>query len=102
MSFGTVSPPRPKLFLLILGYCDSCLNSPKNPSPGEGGSDGGQEKRKAGDTDELAETVGGAEPWREKDLGLHFISKSSITKIFTFPSNCRGAPLNPYYNIFGW
>lgn len=66
MRFGTKSMGRKqnricvttqaKLVLLTLGYCDTCLNSPKNPRPGEGGNDGGQEKRRQGDTDKLAET----------------------------------------------
>lgn len=34
--------------------------------------------------------LGGVEPWREKDLRVHFISKSSITNILTFPSKYRG------------
>lgn len=63
-----MSPHRPKLFLLNLGYCDPCLISPKNPRPGKGGSNGGQEKEEQEDTNKPAETAGGAEPWREKDL----------------------------------
>ena len=79
------------MLLLALGHCDSGLISPRNHGPGAGGSGDGQEKREQGDSDKLAETPGRAEPWREKDLCLNFIYKSSITKIITFSSEHGGS-----------
>lgn len=98
----TLSPPRPKILLLTLGHWDSCWISPRNPRPGEGGSGGGQEKREQGDSDKLAETVRGAEPWKEKDLCLNFISKSSITKTITFPLNTEELLSQSLHNMLNW